>query len=80
MKTLHLVPAYNRDYKSKKEIEGSLVGDLDFLISDFHHPYHNKPINLPQIKEAGYTHVNVRYAQQRKVTVIEIAKLPKAPA
>ncbi len=79
MKTLHLVPAYNRDYKSKKEIEGSLVGDLDFLISDISDPYHGKPINLPQIKEAGYTHVNVRYAKQRKVAVIEIAKLKDGP-
>lgn len=75
MKVLHLVPAFGRDYASKREIEGSLTGSLDFKIADVSHPYDGKPINLPQIKEAGYTHVNVRYKKLTKVAVLEIAKL-----
>lgn len=80
MKILHLIPAFGRDYKSKKEIEGSLVGDLDFIIADISSQYDGKPINLPQIKEAGYTHLNVRYAKQTKAAVIEVAKLTPTTA
>jgi hypothetical protein len=75
MKTLHLVPAYGRDYTSRREIEGSLVGELDFIINDMSNQYDGKPINLPQIKEAGYTHLNVRYKKKTKVCVVEVAKL-----
>lgn len=75
MKKITLVPAYGRDYKSKKEIEGSLIGDLDFQISDMSSPDDGRYINLPQIKEAGFTHLNVRYAKLRKVAVIEVEKL-----
>lgn len=75
MKKLSLVPAYGRDYKSKKEIEGSLVGGLDFLIADVGSPDNGRYINLPQIKEAGFTHLNVRYSKLRKIAVIEVEKL-----
>lgn len=77
MKKLSLVPAYGRDYKSKKEIEGSLVGNLDFQISDISSPDDGKYINLPQIEEAGFTHLNVRYAKLTKVHVVEVKKLEK---
>lgn len=78
MKVLNVTPYAGRDYKSRREIEGSLVGNLDFTINDINNPYDGKPINLPQIKEAGYTHVNVRHAKLTKVCVVEVAKL-KAP-
>lgn len=70
-----LAPAYGRDYASKKEIEGALKGEVDFLITDSGHRYCGKPINLPQLKEAGYTTVTVRYAKQRKQTTVELGKL-----
>lgn len=77
MKKLSLVPAYGRDYKSKKEIEGSLVGNLDFLIADISSPDNGRYINLPQIEEAGFTHLHVRYAKLSKITVVEVKKLQK---
>lgn len=78
MKRLSIIPAYGRDYKSKKEVEGSLIGNLDFQIADIGSPDNGRYINLPQIVEAGITQLAVRYAKLTKVHVVEVKKLVKA--
>lgn len=71
----HLSPAFGKDYRSKAEIISSLKGGADFILNDTSSPWFGKPINLPQIKEAGYTGVQVRYSKLRKAVVIKMKVL-----
>tara|TARA_R100001443_G_scaffold10429_2_gene20106 strand:+ start:408 stop:626 length:219 start_codon:yes stop_codon:yes gene_type:complete len=70
MNYLTLLPAYGRDYKSKKTIIEHLNNDRDFLESTS-----LKPINRPQFKELNISSFNVRYDQLRKITKINIKDL-----
>ena len=72
---MKLIPAYGRDYKSKKAIAADLAMDKDFIISDYFNRYDGKPINLSQLKEEGYKQVTVRYQQLRKVAVIKLPEV-----
>tara|TARA_R100000231_G_scaffold2988_1_gene5482 strand:+ start:774 stop:992 length:219 start_codon:yes stop_codon:yes gene_type:complete len=72
MNYLTLLPAYGRDYKSKKAIIEHLNNDRDFLESTS-----LKPINKQQFKELNISSFNVRYDQQRKITNINIKDLKK---
>lgn len=66
----HLTPAYGKDYKSRKEVISSLKGGADFLLNDVGSPWYGKPINLPQLKEAGYTSFQVRYKRLTAITSV----------
>jgi len=70
MNFITLLPAYGRDYKSKKAIIEDLNNNRDFLESTT-----RKYINKQQFKELGITSFNVRYDQQRKITNIKIKDL-----
>tara|TARA_R100001015_G_C4632334_1_gene195763 strand:+ start:2130 stop:2348 length:219 start_codon:yes stop_codon:yes gene_type:complete len=72
MNYLTLLPAYGRDYKSKKAIIEHLNNDRDFLESTS-----LKPINKQQFKDLNISSFNVRYDQQRKITNINIKDLKK---
>ena len=67
---LTLLPAYGRDYKSKKLIIDDLNNNKDFLESTS-----MKYINKQQFKELNISSFNVRYDQQRKITNIKIKDL-----
>ena len=67
---LTLLPAYGRDYKSKKLIIDDLNNNKDFLESTT-----RKYINKQQFKELNISSFNVRYDQQRKITNIKIKDL-----
>ena len=67
---LTLLPAYGRDYKSKKLIIDDLNNNKDFLESTT-----RKYINKEQFKELDISSFNVRYDQQRKITNIKIKDL-----
>ena len=69
---LTLLPAYGRDYKSKKVIIDDLNNNKDFLESTT-----RKYINKQQFKELNINSFNVRYDQQRKITNIKIGDLKK---
>ena len=69
---LTLLPAYGRDYKSKKLIIDDLNNNRDFLESTS-----MKYINKQQFKELEISSFNVRYDQQRKITNIKIKDLKK---
>ena len=72
MNFITLLPAYGRDYKSKKAIIEDLNNNRDFLESTT-----RKYINKQQFKELGITSFNVRYDNQRKLTNIKIGDLKK---
>lgn len=65
-----LTPAYGRDYKSKKEVEKDLHADKDFIANSFADSTY---INKSQIVKEGYKTVTVRYANLRKVTIVELS-------
>ena len=67
---LTLLPAYGRDYKSKKAIIEDLNNNRDFLESTS-----LKAINKQQFKELNISSFNVRYDQQRKIINIKINDL-----
>ena len=66
---IELLPAYNRDYKNKKEIIFDLNKNLDFLESST-----LKPINKQQFKDLKLNTVLVRYKNYTKITSINIKK------
>ena len=69
---LTLLPAYGRDYKSKRVIIDDLNNNKDFLESTS-----LRAINKQQFKELNISSFNVRYDQQRKITNIKIGDLKK---
>ena len=70
MNFITLLPAYGRDYKSKKAILNDLNALKDFLVS-----HTGQYINKPQFKELNISSFNVRYDSQRKITNIKIKDL-----
>ncbi len=72
MNFITLLPAYGRDYKSKRLIIDDLNNNKDFLESTS-----LKAINKQQFKELNISSFNVRYDQQRKITNIKIGDLKK---
>ena len=72
MNFITLLPAYGRDYKSKKLIIDDLNNNKDFLESTS-----LRAINKQQFKELNISSFNVRYDQQRKITNIKIKDLKK---
>lgn len=72
MKRIGVVPAYGRDYKSKKAIQADLDAGKDFTITDIVHPDCGRYINKEQLIEGNYTEVNVRYQRQTKVAVLKV--------
>jgi hypothetical protein len=72
--TMNLVPAYGRDYKSKKEVEIALQQGIDFQIQDISSDHNGRYINLPQLKEAKIRSVNIRYKRLTQVCVLSVEK------
>ena len=70
MNFITLLPAYGRDYKSKRLIIDDLNNNKDFLESTS-----LRAINKQQFKELNISSFNVRYDQQRKITNIKIKDL-----
>ena len=67
---LTLLPAYGRDYKTKKSIINDLNSLKDFIVS-----HSGQYINKPQFKELNISSFNVRYDQQRKLINIKTKDL-----
>jgi hypothetical protein len=71
-KTISLIPAYGRDYKSKKAIMDDLAAGKDFVISDIMNRWDGKPASACDLVREGYTKAMVRYGKMRKVTVVPL--------
>lgn len=71
---MSLVPAYGRDYKSKKAVLIDWNDNKDFIIQDMSSPYDGKYANKQDYendKDSPAT-VNIRYDGLRKVMVVPI--------
>lgn len=61
-----LIPAYGRDYFSKKQVQADLDAEKDFIIADFSNPWDGKPVNRADLRAVGYDRVVVRFSKLRK--------------
>jgi hypothetical protein len=74
-KFLHVVPAYGRDYKSKKEILADWEAGKDFQICDISSPFDGSYVNKEDAeKDSGVWEVHVRYARLTKIAAIRIVR------
>ena len=64
-----IIPAYGRDYKSKKAALEDYNADKDFIIADISSPWDGKPVNKSQLKdEKG---VMIRYNKLMKICSVK---------
>lgn len=75
MSYLGVKPAYGTDYKSIAAVKAAVAEGKDFTITDMFSPWCGRPGNLEDFRKEGVTHLQVRYGNGRKVTVVELAKL-----
>jgi len=64
--TIHVVPAYGRDYKNKASIQEDIRAGKDFLIQDISSKDDGRYINNKDAKQAGIQTFMVRYDGLRK--------------
>jgi hypothetical protein len=64
---MQLVPAYGRDYKSKKAVQADWDANLDFIAQPS-----GRYINKSGAKEAGLKTVYIRYKKLRSVTPVKV--------
>ena len=77
MSTLTVIPAYGRDYKSKKAVIDDWEANKDFKINDIMSRWDGASVNkkdLMSIKNAGefVSTVNIRYAKRTKRIAVKI--------
>jgi hypothetical protein len=65
-----LIPAYGRDYKSKKDVLAALNVGADFVLRSYNAP--DTYINAQGLRELGVRELNVRYGNLRKVCVLRM--------
>jgi len=66
-----LTPAYNRDYKNKKDVLTDFNNDKDFIINDMFSPYNGKYCNKSDIKNT-YKSVKIRYNKLQKIIIVRL--------
>jgi hypothetical protein len=69
---MQLIPAYGRDYASRKEIQKDFDDDMDFMIADISNPYDGRYVNKQQVVQLGIKSVMIRYNKLRKVAAIAV--------
>ena len=67
---LTLIPAYGRDYRSKKDVIADLNANKDFLAADYTTPW--QLWNIKQARDGEQ--LFVRYATKRKQTTVTIKR------
>ena len=71
-----LTPAYNRDYKNKKQVETDFNNNKDFIINDMFSVYNGKACNKSDLYNLGYKDkyksVKIRYNKLQKIIIIRI--------
>jgi len=74
MSRLTIVPAYGKDYRSKKEVQEAWDGGKDFMVQDMMSPWDGKYINKEDAERGGITSVQIRFKQMRNVHVVKVAQ------
>lgn len=75
MQYLTLVPAYGRDYKSKKSLLEDWKAGKDFLIASVMSPWYGKYVSsgdAPALKAEGVEQLTIHYKASTRVCVIKI--------
>lgn len=67
-----LIPAYGRDYKSRKEVQADFDADKDFIIADIVSPYSGKVVNKSQLKDMGEHIVMIRFGSNRLIAPFKV--------
>ena len=67
--TVTVIPAYGRDYKTKKAVLADWKAGKDFIIHSYGHRYDGKYINKEDADRGGET-VSIRYAGRTKQLII----------
>lgn len=66
---MKLVPAYGRDYTTKKEVEASFFANKDFQVQDF---MSSGMTSYKELKQMGVKTAEIRYSKLTKMTIIKI--------
>ena len=77
MKSLILIPAYGRDYKSQSALYDDLKSGKDFRIVDYFYGNDGRYINRHQfslLAKAGFTNLEIRYMKKTRCVFIDLAK------
>jgi hypothetical protein len=69
-----LVPAYGRDYTSKRAVLADWNSDRDFIVADLFSQWDGKPVNRQDIADTGETQIQIRYKRLEKIAVVRIAQ------
>tara|TARA_R110002020_G_scaffold414874_3_gene624337 strand:+ start:1320 stop:1532 length:213 start_codon:yes stop_codon:yes gene_type:complete len=69
LKTISLIPAYGRDYNSKKEVKEAYDSGKDFRIMDISNAHDGRYASQPELKE--YRQVRIRYYKLQRVMIIK---------
>lgn len=64
-----LVPAYGRDYKSKKDVNRSFAEGKDWQCQP-----QGSYVGLEELRRMGETTVQVRYGKLQKVAILDVGK------
>ncbi len=67
-----LIPAYGRDYKSKKDVLADFDAGKDFQIADIFHPNVGGYATKQELIEGGEKTVNIRYKAMSQVAVVKL--------
>lgn len=67
-----LIPAYGRDYKSKKEVEDGFNADHDFQIADMSSPDNGRYVQKSELVKAKIDKVQVRYKNLTQVVFVKV--------
>lgn len=67
--TLTVIPAYGKDYKSKKEVEEAFESGADFKIMN--PGYGGRYINKQDALQFGANELKIRYANKSRVHIIQ---------
>ena len=65
-----LVPAYGRDYKSKKEGLSDFLNNKDFLLQTYNGSGY---INREQVESMNEREIMIRYQKHTKVTILKFS-------
>lgn len=67
--SITIVPAYGRDYKSKRALMEDWYKGLDFLINDVSSAYNGRLINIEDAVRTDIVEIRARYGDLRRVTI-----------
>lgn len=69
MRSITVVPAYNRDYKTEEQVRKAWDEDRDFRIQDIVHPDNGRYLNKQDVAH-GET-IKIRYNKQTEICLIK---------